>query len=155
MLAQNPAFQQINDWLWQGSMMRWAYTSEPAPDVGTAVVLAEFMGDTLDWLEDEMEVVFLPFDDSEEGVPFDVWNQLVDRLKAIDHTEGVVTICQAGENRSGLVSALLLGLKEDLPPDEAIALIRKQINPNTTMEHVLWNKGFVSNLQDRCKSISR
>ena len=55
----------------------------------------------------------------------------------------VLIRCQAGMNRSSLVTALVL-MKDGLNADEAIALIRKQRS-----EYCLSNKHFVEYLQNR------
>lgn len=61
--------------------------------------------------------------------------------------EKTLVFCQAGENRSGLMCALVLR-HFDYSTAAAIARVREKVPPITQMPHVLWNPGFVRELHE-------
>lgn len=92
-----------------------------------------------------VEVVRLPLDDA----PWD-WvthPQEVRRIKAVADRASrvlagggtVLTTCNMGLNRSGLLTALILIRHAGLRPQQAIALLRERCDPS-----VLSNKSFCS-----------
>ncbi len=58
----------------------------------------------------------------------------------------VLTVCRAGENRSGLAAALILMVRGH-PVETAIRQVQ-EYGPATTREYSLWNPGFLKNLRE-------
>ena len=67
--------------------------------------------------------------DSGDVPDVDQMNELADWVNAAHDAGGKVLVhCQAGLNRSNLITALAL-IKNGMPPDEAIALLREKRSP--------------------------
>lgn len=166
-------FVRIDDRLWQGSLALWqAARSGPTwpregdvwaypawPTVDHIVILADARGDRRysEWPEDHpvpewpANVIWMPLqDDRIHGLFPGEWNALVALLRPLTEAS-VLTMCNAGENRSALASVLLCWLR-GLPIDQAITYVRARVKPRyTNSSQVLWNPAFERQCRARCQ----
>ena len=85
-------------------------------------------------------VVRYPIPDDDKGLDVTVFLRL---LGLVNHCAELplLAVCQAGENRSGLVCAMTL-IMRGMEVEEAIKTVQKNGNANTHA-HSFWNPGFV------------
>lgn len=106
--------------------------------------------DPEDW-PDECLVLDMTFIDDADYKPMDedLWDIVRARvMEAIRKAAGkpIVTMCMAGENRSGLASAIILVERDGMPVGEAIRLIHSKAQKGAEYRGLLWNKAFVAAL---------
>lgn len=87
--------------------------------------------------------------DDPTGLPDAVFQDLVEYAR--DYKDaGIITVCAMGENRSGLMSALVL-IARGVPVEEAIATVQQNGNVNSlpaeTKGHSFWNAGFAEQVR--------
>ena len=116
----------ITDALWQTGTLRHGM-GDPVPDDARVVDMR--------WVPD-----------SEDGLTTAEFRKLVGFLSEIPANAPAVTMCEAGENRSGLASVVLLVLR-GMDVDEAILLVREKVPPITDQRWVFWNRGFVAQVR--------
>ena len=131
---------QIAPGLWQGGMAHvaenWAYLRDK---VDWMVLLADPIVHFPQGPDDPHLIVF-PIDDNANGCEESVWKRLRRLARGLSGAR-TLCVCHMGENRSGLMAALIL-IHRGHDPESAIQLIRQRVKPNTTQPHVLWNPGF-------------
>lgn len=88
----------------------------------------------------DLPILLTPIDDNPAGTDR---LQYVQNIAALVARKRVLTICHVGENRSGLLSALIL-IERGTTPEDAVALVQKNGPHNSpTQLHSFWNPGFV------------
>lgn len=87
-----------------------------------------------------VEHIVFPIDDNANG------SDQFDAVRDLAHSVAnrrVLAICHMGENRSGLLSALILA-DRGIPPAEAVQTVQREGPHNSpTQAHSFWNPGFV------------
>lgn len=95
-------------------------------------------------------VLHVPFDDNADGVSDSTWEHLFHLTHyVIAKGARALTICTMGENRSGLLSALLLHARYGFDGQHCIDLIRQKAAPRSGQPYTLWNPGFVRQIVER------
>lgn len=94
-------------------------------------------------------MVDFPIHDSDKGVPPEVFKDLVHLAFTFAHRP-VLTVCQCGENRSGLMSALTL-IARGFAVDRAIEIV--QLNgplacSKGDKRRSFWNEAFVKQVKE-------
>ena len=132
--------KQIAAGLWQGALVHvldeWEEITE---EVDVVLVMAEVAGNPFPWTGKNLNILLDPIDDDPSGAAD------FSRLKALAVAfcdQRVLTVCHAGENRSGLMSALILRAR-GLTPFEAVLFVQQNGPVNTDNDHSFWNPGFV------------
>ena len=132
---------RVAEGLYQTGLFLWSDDSEP-PEVDVVLFCA---GEDVRMLPPGAESVQFRFDDIEEGLPaerFAALLALCERLAG----KRVMTVCAAGENRSGLASALIL-VARGMTPFEALLKVRAGGRTIVSgYPYPLWNPGFTSQL---------
>ena len=136
---------KIEDGLWQTGTMR-ANSADINAITETVDILLVASYESFPLSDPNITTIQLPFDDSLEGVPPQVFTNLTKICKEIS-TQNVVTVCSQGENRSGLLSALILYYRGHTMQN-AIDLIRDKVPAVSSGPHALWNGGFVKQLME-------
>jgi len=131
-------FYKITDGLYQTGISRGPFTDLSKIDI---VIDATYEGVLL---PSHINYVAIPFNDSTEGVPEDRFWLLRALCQTLKH-KSILTVCSMGENRSGLLSALILYYRGHTMP-EAIQMIRDAVPPVSEVPHVLWNPAFEKQL---------
>jgi hypothetical protein len=81
-----------------------------------------------------------PIDDNANGC--DCFSAVQELAKSVS-TQRVLSVCHMGENRSGLLSTLIL-ISRGESPAQAVALVQTNGPHNSpTQAHSFWNPGFV------------
>ena len=137
------AVYEIEEWLWQGSHAAIVERANRDP------VFVDWLRNITVWvLCHECAIpwaVHTPIDDNAMGCDqLDMVRSVAKRLSR----ERVLTVCSMGENRSGLASACLLNLRSGRGGPDAVAYIRDKVRPRTGQPHVLWNPGFVKQVEE-------
>lgn len=150
-LADTPLWSEVLEGLWVGGTDNYdllgdyiAFGGKEAfitPEMFQTVVTLYQYANPVDWLAKEYRYCIYDSDVKH----FD-WAELFATAK-FAHEEWmsgkrVLIRCQAGLNRSGLVTALVL-IREGFTPEDAISLIRKKRHPQA-----LFNKQFVEFLKN-------
>lgn len=93
---------------------------------------------------DHATVVACPIDDADHcDVPEDVWNNVVSAVDtAIATGLPIVTMCLAGENRSGLASVIVLRRKHGMRIVDAVELVTHHSHHPASDNWLFWNKAF-------------
>jgi len=88
-----------------------------------------------------------PIPDDPDGLPKEVFQDLWALACAL-RDKNILTVCNAGENRSGLVSVLVL-LARGLNVERAISIVQEN-GPrySADKEHAFWNPGFVRQVRE-------
>lgn len=95
-------------------------------------------------------VFYLPFDDDPAGIDEGKWDALFKLTHGgLPKGAKVLTVCSMGENRSGLLSALVYHAKYGGEGRDIVEIIRSKAKPNTSQPYVLWNPGFYRQVCDR------
>ena len=89
-------------------------------------------------------VVHYPIDDNDQGLDEDVFLRLYHLVDSLSDLR-ILTVCHAGENRSGLVSTMTL-IAREIPVEEAIRTVQANGNANYG-DHSFWNPGFVAQVR--------
>ena len=131
--------KQIAEKLWQGSAM---LGYEMPEDIEVVFWLCGGWAD----LRDEPQIwIYYTIPDNPEGLDkttfFKLW-QLVNTFAGCS----ILTVCAAGENRSGLVAAMTL-IARGMEVEEAIKTVQVNGNSNTH-DHSFWNPGFVRQVRE-------
>ena len=87
----------------------------------------------------ENTVIDFPIPDDDQGIPQERLMELWALTGAVKRKK-VLTVCQAGQNRSGLASAMIL-MHRGLSAQQAIMTVQAQ-------NGALWNEGFVRQLYE-------
>lgn len=134
-----PGVQEIAPGLYQAAFtdaMQWVTASD---HVDVAVLMC---GGTL---PHSIPQIDFPIDDNASGC---------DRLAAVQElarsisTQRVLSVCHMGENRSGLLSALVLIARGE-SPEHAVALVQTNGPHNSESQpHSFWNPGFIKQVLD-------
>jgi len=133
--------RKIDEGLYQTGTLIWEESDVP-PDVDVVLFCAKVEPAMVP--EGGTTLVF-QFEDSERGVPPDKWEALV-HLCASIADQKVMTVCQAGENRSGLASALVL-IGRGVAVWDAVKKVQSSGKTIITeFPGPLWNRGFVDQL---------
>lgn len=135
------AFWRIAENLYQTGTAIWPVGQVP-PHVDVILFCAREMSAMV---EPGVERVAFPFIDAPDGLSEERFLELAALCRELS-SRRVMTVCEAGENRSGLASALVL-VGRGLSPSEALAVVRSHgPTPYTGAAHLLWNDGFVKQL---------
>ena len=143
-----PTYSQISDTLWQGGTddedstlhgcRRLATLNDPRPFDVVVSLCAHSL--PVGWLVKEMRYAF-----PDGSLEPEIYRE-VERIAEWAYTEWkggkrVLIRCQAGMNRSSLVTALVL-MRDGVSTIDTVALIRKQRSP-----HVFSNKEFLKYIE--------
>lgn len=130
-----PGVQQIAPGLYQSAL---AHAS--AWNAVGVVDVAVLMATPVEPLPVGVDHIVAPIDDNADGC-----DRLDDVRALAKEVAGkrVLSICHMGENRSGLLSTLIL-IQRGMAPADAVALVQKNGPHNSpTQPHSFWNPGFV------------
>ena len=131
-----PGVQKIADGLWQGALAHASVWSCANEHIDVAVLMAG----VAEPLPFGVEHIWFPINDNADGC------ECFMDVRALAHQvakQRVLTICHMGENRSGLLSALIL-VERGISPQDAVALVQARGPHNSpTQPHSFWNPGFV------------
>jgi protein-tyrosine phosphatase len=131
-----PGVQKIAPDLWQSALAHLAFWPCLREHVDLIVLLAA----RVEELPSGVEVIDYPIDDNADGSP--VFNGVRALAKALKN-QRVCTVCHVGENRSGLLSALIL-VERGVKPSNAVRMVQERGPYNSpTQPHSFWNPGFV------------
>jgi hypothetical protein len=90
------------------------------------------------------------FPDDPAGVSDHTWDYFYHLTHDVIARDAVaLTLCAMGENRSGLVAAMLLHARTGKNGGEIIDLIRSKVRPRSGQPYALWNPGFVRQVKER------
>jgi hypothetical protein len=145
------AIYEISDGVWQGS--HGALMADPdRSDLLRRIDVVLAVGE-------DGAVVSLPevrfgfhaaFPDDANGVSDHTWDYFYHFTHNVIARNAVaLTLCAMGENRSGLVAAMLLHARTGKNGGEVIDLIRAHVRPRTNQPYALWNPGFVRQVTER------
>ncbi len=129
--------KKIAPGLWQSALAHvlpnWNSISADCHTIALMATLAEP-------LPGNVPLIYFPIDDNASGTDrLDTIRELAKMLANVP----VLTVCHIGENRSGLLSALIL-VERGYKPAEAVALVQREGPHNSpTQAHSFWNPGFV------------
>lgn len=130
--------KQIAEGLWQVGVM---FDDDGLPQEA----------DTVFWMiEDACTIagspVFVryPIPDNDQGLDDVVFLRLWHLVNALSDRK-IMAVCQAGENRSGLVATMVL-IARGATVEDAIATVQKEGNARTHA-HSFWNSGFVAQVR--------
>ena len=135
--------KQIAEGLWQGALRHVHEQGLPAEI--TAVALMATQVESVP-LRPGVLFIYFPIDDNADGLDaetFKVCIALADFLKDFK----VLTICHMGENRSGLLSSLILGAR-GVDAETAVKTVQQRGNPNKDRGYSFWNPGFVRQVRE-------
>lgn len=129
-----PGVQEIAPGLYQAAFADAVAWTDAPLHVDVAVIMC---GGALPSLKTQIE---LTIDDNANGCPV---LPLVQDVASLVAHQRVLSVCHVGENRSGLLSALIL-IKRGLTPQAAITIVQTRGPHNSpTQPHSFWNSGFV------------
>ena len=131
-----PGVQQIADGLYQSALAHASTWTEAPQYVDVAVLMAT----PAEPLPVGVRHIMCPIADNAEGC---TCLEAVKALASSISTERVLAVCHMGENRSGLLSALIL-IARGMDSQEAIRLVQERGPHNSpTQAHSFWNPGFI------------
>lgn len=133
--------KQIAEGLWQDGV-HWFDAGPPLPDVEVVIFASEY---DHRMVPDGADGIEMPFPDDANGVSPTILEALRGLCAGVAHRR-VLTVCSVGENRSGLLSALIL-MARGMSAEDAISTVQKN-GPARTHDHALWNPGFLRQLRD-------
>lgn len=131
-----PGVQRIAEGLYQAALAHASVWTGATECVDVAVLMAQ----PVEPMPVGVEHITFPINDNADGC------ECLDVVRAIARsvaTQRVLTICHMGENRSGLLSALIL-VERGEAPSEAVRIVQENGPHNSpTQPHSFWNPGFV------------
>lgn len=136
-----PGVRQIADGLYQAALAHASLWNCVAEHVDVAVLMAS----AAEPMPEGVEHIYFPINDDANGTEhFEDVRKLAQQLAP----RRVLTICHMGENRSGLLSALIL-VARGMSNEAAIALVQQNGSHNSPSQaHSLWNPGFVRQIRE-------
>ncbi len=136
-----PGVRRIADGLYQSALAHASLWNCAAEHVDVAVLMATLV----EPMPLGVECVVFPIDDNANGC--DRLDEVRALAKSVAHRR-VLTICHMGENRSGLLSALIL-TERGVTPRDAVAMVQANGPHNSpSQQHSLWNPGFVKQVEE-------
>lgn len=136
--------KQITEGLWQAGIM---FDDDMPKEANTIFWMIED-GCTLPWASspyfDSQIFIRYPIPDDDQGIANETFQRLWALISAVEDRK-ILAVCQAGENRSGLVCCLVL-IARGYGVEEAIKLVQENGNARTH-KHSFWNVGFVSQVR--------
>ena len=130
--------KKISEGLWQVGIL---FDEEGLPEEADTVF---WMIDNTGSVAGSLIFVRYPIPDNDQGLDDEVFLCLWGLVQALANRK-VVAVCQAGENRSGLVATMILIARGEKVED-AIATVQKNGNARTH-KHSFWNPGFVAQVR--------
>ena len=89
-------------------------------------------------------LIHYPIPDNDQGLDETVFLRLYHLVDALSDLP-IMAVCQAGENRSGLVAVMVL-IARGATVEDAIATVQREGNARTHA-HSFWNPGFVAQVK--------
>ncbi len=137
--------KKITEGLYQGALRH--VSEDGVPEGVDAIVL---MAEKAEPIDTDVPIFYLPIPDDPNGLDNDVFNVVYALANYMIKFKTVLTVCHMGENRSGLMSVLILIVRGVMSYD-AIDLVQNCGPVNSTdCKHSFWNPGFVTQAEDLC-----
>lgn len=139
--------KQITAHLFQGALAHVA--SEGIPDAVDLVFLMAQEAERIALpVGKRMTFVYLPIADDPTGCSGALFEKLRSWARSA-YGHNVLTICHMGENRSGLMSALILYEVAGYTGNSAVTTVQQYGPINSShAPHALWNPGFVKQIRE-------
>ena len=132
-----PGIREIAPGLFQSALVHASNETVISASVDVTVLMAALVEPP----PSTPRFVYFPIDDNAAGSP---QFEEVRALAASVATSRVLSLCHMGENRSGLLSALIL-VERGVPPALAVAVVQNRGPVNSSGQtHSFWNPGFVA-----------
>ena len=129
--------KEITPGLWQSPL---AFVLQEWPTLKDQVDVVVLMAELTEGVPSDVPFVYFPIPDDPNGCAS------IEQVRLLAEMVGrfrVLTICHMGENRSGLLSALIL-VYQGMLPEEAVRLVQTRGPTTSDPERgSFWNPGFV------------
>lgn len=137
-MPDNGRIREIAPNLWQGALRHVVEDWETIKDKFETVLL---LADEVERIPRERDIYTFAIPDDPDGLSQNAFWQLVGFAAAFK-AHRVLTVCHMGENRSGLMSALIL-IHRGMAPNAAADLVQMNGPHNSPSQpHSFWNPGF-------------